>query len=206
MEVTTTCYIEKDDKYLMLHRIKKENDINEGKWIGVGGHVEEGESPTEAIIREVKEETGLILNSCKLRGVLTFVQNKTFTEYIFLYTSDDYSGELIEECDEGVLGWIDKDKVLELLHFQKYELRYKKIIKDVNINIKKGEIVGLSGLMGAGRTEFAMSVFGKAYGRHISGSVIKNGKEIKINNDLELKSKLEELLEETKEYHGLQKK
>ena len=114
MEVTTTCYIEKDDKYLMLHRIKKENDINEGKWIGVGGHVEEGESPTEAIIREVREETGLILNSCRLRGVLTFVQNKTFTEYIFLYTSDEYSGELIEECDEGVLGWIDKDKVIDI--------------------------------------------------------------------------------------------
>lgn len=113
MEITTLCYIEKDNKYLMLKRVKKKEDINKGKWIGVGGHFEEGESPEECVCREVLEETGLILKSYKTRGILTFVQNKTFTEYIWLFTADEYEGELIE-CDEGILEWIDKDKVSEL--------------------------------------------------------------------------------------------
>ena len=113
MEITTLCYIEKDNKYLMLKRIKKKEDINKGKWIGVGGHFEEGESPEECICREVLEETGLTLTSYKARGILTFVQNKTFTEYIWLFTADDFEGELIE-CNEGILEWIDKDKIKEL--------------------------------------------------------------------------------------------
>lgn len=113
MEITTLCYIEKDNKYLMLKRVKKKEDINKGKWIGVGGHFEEGESPEECVCREVLEETGLILKSYKARGILTFVQNKTFTEYIWLFTADEYEGELIE-CDEGILEWIDKDKLSEL--------------------------------------------------------------------------------------------
>ena len=113
MEITTLCYIEKDNKYLMLKRVKKKEDINKGKWIGVGGHFEEGESPEECVYREVLEETGLRLKSYKARGILTFVQNKTFTEYIWLFTADEYEGELIE-CDEGILEWIDKDKLSEL--------------------------------------------------------------------------------------------
>lgn len=113
MEITTLCYIEKDNKYLMLKRIKKKEDINKGKWIGVGGHFEEGESPEECICREVLEETGLTLTSYKARGILTFVQNKTFTEYIWLFTADEFEGELIE-CNEGILEWIDKDKIKEL--------------------------------------------------------------------------------------------
>lgn len=113
MEITTLCYIEKDNKYLMLKRVKKKEDINKGKWIGVGGHFEEGESPEECVCREVLEETGLRLKSYKVRGILTFVQNKTFTEYIWLFTADEYEGELIE-CDEGILEWIDKDKLREL--------------------------------------------------------------------------------------------
>lgn len=113
MEITTLCYIEKDNKYLMLKRVKKKEDINKGKWIGVGGHFEEGESPEECVCREVLEETGLRLKSYKARGILTFVQNKTFTEYIWLFTADEYEGELIE-CDEGILEWIDKDKLSEL--------------------------------------------------------------------------------------------
>ena len=112
MEITTLCYIEKDNKYLMLKRVKKKEDINKGKWIGVGGHFE-GESPEECVCREVLEETGLRLKSYKARGILTFVQNKTFTEYIWLFTADEYEGELIE-CDEGILEWIDKDKLSEL--------------------------------------------------------------------------------------------
>lgn len=113
MEITTLCYIEKDNKYLMLKRVKKKEDINKGKWIGVGGHFEEGESPEECVCREVLEETGLRLKSYKVRGILTFVQNKTFTEYIWLFTADEYEGELID-CDEGILEWIDKDKLSEL--------------------------------------------------------------------------------------------
>ena len=97
----------------MVKRVKKKEYINKGKWIGVGGHFEEGESPEECVCREVLEETGLRLKSYKARGILTFVQNKTFTEYIWLFTADEYEGELID-CDEGILEWIDKDKLSEL--------------------------------------------------------------------------------------------
>ena len=113
MEITTLCYIEKDNKYLMLNRTKKDNDINKGKWIGVGGHFEQGETPNECVCREVYEETGLTLESFRLRGLLTFVADKTFTEYIWLYTADGFSGE-VKECDEGVLEWIDKNRLGEL--------------------------------------------------------------------------------------------
>lgn len=113
MEITTLCYIEQEGKYLMLNRVKKKEDINEGKWIGIGGHFEEGESPEECVSREVFEETGLTLTSFRLRGVLTFVLNNEFTEYIWLFSADGFTGDLIE-CDEGILKWIDKDKVLEL--------------------------------------------------------------------------------------------
>lgn len=113
MELTTLCYIEKDNKYLMLNRIKKKEDINKGKWIGVGGHFEMGETPEECVKREVLEETGLRLTSYKVRGILTFVQNSNFTEYIWLFTADGFEGE-IKECNEGVLKWIDKDKIYDL--------------------------------------------------------------------------------------------
>lgn len=111
--LTTLCYIEKDNQYLMLHRVKKENDINKDKWIGVGGHFEADESPEECLQREVKEETGLTLTSYKLRGVITFISNEWQTEYMFLYTADEYTGELLE-CNEGVLEWVDKSKLSEL--------------------------------------------------------------------------------------------
>jgi len=94
----------------MLHRTKKEHDINAGKYIGVGGHVEEGESPVDCIKREVQEETGLSLNSLKCRGYITFVMGDE-TEHAFLYTSDDFVGELADECNEGELVWVDIDKV-----------------------------------------------------------------------------------------------
>lgn len=113
MKVTTLCYIEKDDKYLMLHRVKKENDINHDKWIGVGGHLMEGESPEECLLREVKEETGLTLTSWKFRGIVTFVCDQGETDYMCLYTSDSFEGEMIE-CDEGILEWINRDQVMQL--------------------------------------------------------------------------------------------
>ena len=115
MKLTTLCYIEKDDKYLMIHRIKKKHDVNKDKWIGIGGKFERGESPEDCILRETKEETGLTLTSYRLRGVLTFVYNDDDAEmeYIFLYTADGFTGELIE-CDEGELAWVDKEEVPEL--------------------------------------------------------------------------------------------
>ena len=111
--LTTLCYIERDECYLMLHRVKKEKDINRDKWIGVGGHFEEGESPEECLLREVKEETGLTLTAWKLRGIITFGTDTCDTEYMFLYTADSYMGEL-KECDEGNLEWVEKSVVCEL--------------------------------------------------------------------------------------------
>lgn len=111
--LSTLCYLEKDGQYLMLHRVKKKNDVNEGKWIGVGGHFEDGESPEECILREVKEETGYTLTSYQYRGIVTFVFAEEETEYMSLFTADGFTGEPIE-CNEGVLKWIDKKEVLNL--------------------------------------------------------------------------------------------
>lgn len=111
--LTTLCYIEKDGCYLMLHRVRKEKDINRDKWIGVGGHFEPDESPEECLLREVREETGLILDSWKLRGIITFSTDSYGTEYMFLYTADSYRGTLTD-CDEGELEWVEKEKVYGL--------------------------------------------------------------------------------------------
>lgn len=117
MGMTTLCYIEKDDKWLMMHRIIKKNDINKDKWIGVGGHFEHGESPEECLLREVKEETGLTLTSYRFAGLVTFLSDlgtpKEAIEYMCLYDADGYEGE-IRTCDEGVLEWIEKEKVFDL--------------------------------------------------------------------------------------------
>lgn len=110
---TTLCYIEKDDAYLMLHRVSKKNDINKDKWIGVGGKFEDKESPEECLLREVKEETGLILTSYQLRGIVTFVSDRWVTEYMFLYTADQFKGTL-GDCDEGTLRWVPKKDLLQL--------------------------------------------------------------------------------------------
>jgi len=113
MRITTLCYIEKEGKYLMLHRTKKENDISKNKWMGIGGKFEDKESPEECVIREVKEETGLVLKNCQLRCVVTFICDENETEYMYVFTSNEFEGDLIE-CNEGELEWIDKDKVTEL--------------------------------------------------------------------------------------------
>lgn len=97
----------------MLHRTKKPNDINEGKWIGVGGHVERDESPEECLVREVREETGLTLTAYKFRGLVTFVNNKCESELMCVFTADGYTGELIT-CNEGELRWVDKTQVPNL--------------------------------------------------------------------------------------------
>ena len=111
--LTTLCYIEKDNQYLMMHRVKKEKDINKDKWIGVGGHFEESETPEECLFREVYEETGLTLTSWKLHGVITFMTDVYQTEYMFLYTADGFTGEM-KECEEGNLEWVDKSAVYDL--------------------------------------------------------------------------------------------
>lgn len=113
MKNSVLCYIEKDEKYLMLYRNKKKNDVNGGKWIGVGGKLEENESPDEALLREVKEETGLTLTSYRFRGIITFVSDTWEGEYMYLYTAEGFDGEIIE-CNEGELSWIDKSSVLDL--------------------------------------------------------------------------------------------
>lgn len=111
--LSTLCYIEKDGKYLMLHRTVKKNDVNKDKWIGVGGHFEKGESPEECLLREVKEETGYTLTSWKYRGIVTFVYAEDTIEYMSLYTADGFCGEPAE-CDEGELEWVQKEKIPSL--------------------------------------------------------------------------------------------
>ena len=110
---TTLCHIEKDGKYLMLHRTKKDNDLNHDKWIGIGGKFEDQESPEQCNRREAFEETGLHLCKCEYRGIVTFVSDKWPTEYMHIFTCSDFNGEL-KECDEGVLEWVDKQEIYNL--------------------------------------------------------------------------------------------
>ncbi len=127
--LSTVCYIEKEGKYLMLHRTKKQNDINKEKWLGIGGKFEDKESPEECTIREVKEETGLTLNSVKLRGILTFINTICETEYIYIFTSNDFTGKLIE-CGEGDLQWVEKEKVTSLNLWEGDKIFIEKIKED----------------------------------------------------------------------------
>ena len=142
-KLSTLCYVEHEGRYLMLHRVLEKNDINEGKWLGVGGHFEECESPEECIVREVFEETGLKLLSYRFRGMVTFVSGKGLTEYMSLFTADRFedpegrvfgaetegadpsrenggglTGEhtepALKDCDEGILKWVEKEKVPDL--------------------------------------------------------------------------------------------
>ena len=113
MKMTTLCYIENNDCYLMLHRTKKKKDVNKDKWIGVGGHAEGNETPQECLLREVKEETGLLLTSYKFRGLITFISDEYEDEMMCLFTADGYTGELIT-CDEGELEWVKKSDVPQL--------------------------------------------------------------------------------------------
>lgn len=113
VRLSTLCYMQKDQQYLMLHRVVKKNDVNKDKWIGVGGHFEEGESPEECVLREVKEETGYTLTSYRYRGLVTFVFADIETEYMSLFTADGFEGDQIL-CDEGILEWVDIEKVYNL--------------------------------------------------------------------------------------------
>ncbi len=113
MKLTTLCYLEQDEQYLMLHRISKKHDVNKDKWIGIGGKFEFGESPEDCLLREAKEETGYTLTSYRLRGVITFLFNDEEAEYMFLYTADGFEGEPIP-CTEGTLEWVPKTEIGKL--------------------------------------------------------------------------------------------
>ena len=128
MRNTTLCHIEKDGKYLMLHRVKKVNDLNQDKWIGIGGKFEDKESPEECMLREAYEETGLTLVNPEYRGLLTFVSDKWPTEYIHLFYANNFSGELIE-CDEGNLEWVSIKDIYSLPLWQGDKI-FLKLIED----------------------------------------------------------------------------
>ena len=114
MKLATICYIKNDNKTLMLHRVKKENDVHEGKWIGLGGKIEEGESPEECIVREVKEESGLTIINPKMKGFLTFPRFKDNEDwYVFVFTGDNFEGKLIESM-EGIVKWVDDSDIFKL--------------------------------------------------------------------------------------------
>ena len=132
MILTTLCYIEQDGHYLMLHRTKKENDLNQGKWIGVGGKFEKGETPKQCLLREVKEETGLTLTNYKYRGIVTFQSDQWESEDMYLYTANGFTGELIE-CKEGELRWVKKEDVMSLKLWEGDRLFLKRLIEEDSV-------------------------------------------------------------------------
>lgn len=113
MGLTTLCYVEQDEKYLMMHRVSKKNDVNKDKWIGIGGHFEYGESPEDCLLREAMEETGLTLTHYVFRGIVTFLCDQLEPEYMCLYTADAFTGELTD-CEEGILEWVPKSEISRL--------------------------------------------------------------------------------------------
>ena len=148
MDYTVLCYLKKDNQYLFMLRNKEKNDLNEGKWIGIGGHIEPGETKEEALIREVKEETGFTIKSFSYRGEILFINND-YQEIMYIFTSDDFAGEMIE-CDEGELSWIDKDRILDLnlwegdRYFLKPLLDSDKMIK-MEMRYRDKQLIGVKG-------------------------------------------------------------
>ena len=111
---TTLCYITQGDQVLMLHRVKKKNDVNQDKWIGIGGKFQGEETPDECLLREAKEETGLTLTNWRCRGVVTFLTNGPWEgEFMYLFTADGFTGDL-KECDEGELQWVSREFIYRL--------------------------------------------------------------------------------------------
>ena len=114
---STLCYLRRGSEVLLLHRVKKKNDINHDKWIGIGGKFEEGESPEDCLLRETREETGLRLTCWEYRGIVTFLSDQQETEYMHLFTADGFEGELTD-CDEGTLEWVPWERMTELPHWE----------------------------------------------------------------------------------------
>ena len=126
---TTLCYVEKDGSWLMLHRVKKKNDLNHDKWIGIGGKFEENETPEECMRREAMEETGLKLTGLRLRGIITFLSNEYEGEYMYLFTASGFTGEMTE-CDEGTLEWVKKEDVKKLPMWEGDHLFFEELDRD----------------------------------------------------------------------------
>ena len=129
MKNTTLCYIRRGEDYLMLHRIKKENDLNHDKWIGIGGKFEDKESPEDCLLREVREETGLTLTDYAYRGIVTFVSDCWPTEYMHLFTATDFTGTL-KTCDEGELEWLSWDMLTKIPHWEGDEIFLRLLKQD----------------------------------------------------------------------------
>lgn len=142
MKETTLCYIKQDEKVLMLYRNKKADDMNQGKWIGVGGKLEPGETPEECLLREVYEETGLRLTSYKACGQVKFILDAWEDEITYLYTADGFDGELVKAegsegyvCPEGELAWIEKNRVMELNLWEGDRLFLEELLQDGDVNL-----------------------------------------------------------------------
>ena len=129
MRNTTLCYIERGQQYLMLHRVKKENDLNHDKWVGIGGKFEGNETPDECLLREAYEETGLTLNDWRCRGVVTFLSDTWEGEYMYLFTAGGFTGTL-RECNEGVLSWVDKAAVPALPMWEGDKIFFRLLAED----------------------------------------------------------------------------
>ncbi len=147
-ELSTLCYLERDDSYLMLHRVVKKNDVNRDKWIGVGGHFEQDESPEECVLREVREETGYTLTDMRARGVVTFISGDGVTEYMFLFTATSWEGTPVP-CDEGVLEWVPKADVPRLELWEGDRIFFRLLDEDAPFFLLKLVYDGRGGLVRA---------------------------------------------------------
>ena len=156
--LSTLCYMEKDGKYLMLHRTVKKNDVNKDKWIGVGGHFEADESPEECLLREVREETGYRLTSWRFRGIVTFVSGDGVTEYMHLFTADGFEGEP-GACDEGQLEWVDIAQVWKLNIWEGDKIFFRLIDEDIPFFSLKLVYNGSGGLVSAALNGEPMELF-----------------------------------------------
>jgi len=148
---STLCYLEKDNQYLMMLRNRKSADPNSGKWIGVGGKIEPGETPEECLVREVKEETGLELVSFALRGVILFFSDLWEDEKMYLYTADAFAGELAADCDEGELHWVPKEEILNLNLWEGDRIFMRKLLegeREISLSLyyEKDQLVRWSSL------------------------------------------------------------
>lgn len=142
MRNTTLCHLENEKgQYLMMHRIKKEHDVNRDKWVGVGGKFEDGESPEECVLRETREETGLTLTDYRYRGIVTFVSDLWETEYMHLFSATGWTGDM-KECDEGELVWIAKSAVYDLPIWEGDKIFFRLLEQDVPFFSLKLRYVG----------------------------------------------------------------
>ena len=152
MKNTTLCYVTRGDQVLMLHRVKKKNDINHDKWIGIGGKFLPEESPDECLLREAWEETGLTLTSWRCRGVVTFLNTECEGEFMYLFTADGWTGTP-KECDEGELAWIKKSELLKLRLWEGDKIFLRLLDKDepfFSLKLKyEGDTLVLAQLNGA---------------------------------------------------------